>query len=96
MPTVDRKPRRRIHSTRTPDFRSEREAREAAAEVRALPEGPDRDAASRELRPRLERWVNASWSAPKPNDPEWHAGILRAYISARFLPPLRPSIALSD
>jgi hypothetical protein len=90
MPTVDRRPRRRIHTARTPDFRSEREAREAAAAVRSLPDGPDREAALRELRPRLERWVNASWAVPKQNDSEWHDGVLRAYISGRFLPPLRP------
>lgn len=91
MPTIDRRPRRRIHSARTPDFRSEREAREAAAAVRSLPDGPDRDAALRELRPRLERWVNASWASPKAGDAEWHASVLRAYVSGRFLPALPPS-----
>ncbi len=56
MPTLDRKPRRRLHSARTPDFETELQARAAAAECRALAE-PERTEAWRSLRPRLVRWI---------------------------------------
>lgn len=89
MPAIDRKPRRRLHSSRTPDFATEVEAREAAATVRALPEGsPEREHAWQALRPRLERWVQRICRTSIT--PE-HAGALaRIYITRPNLLSLLP------
>lgn len=88
MPTLDRKPRRRLNATRNADFSNEVEAREAAAAVRALPEGPEREQAWQALRPRLERWVQRICRTSIT--PE-HAGALaRIYITRPNLLSLLP------
>jgi hypothetical protein len=82
MPTVDRKPRRRIAGAR-PDFASEPEALSAADAVRALPTG-QREDAWRALLPRLRRWIEATWKLPS-NTADWLDAAARAYyLSGRF------------
>jgi hypothetical protein len=70
MPTVDRKPRRRLNSARVPDFTSERDAAIAADAVAALPDAERADA-WRELKPRICRWILTGWGTPKQQDDAW-------------------------
>lgn len=91
MPTLDRKPRRRL-SGATAGFTNEQDVRAAVDSVRALPE-PEREAAWRSMLPAVRRWVMAHWRTPKIGDAEWLDAAARAYyLSGRFramLPPRR-------
>jgi hypothetical protein len=82
MPTIDRRPRRRLHGA-TQDFSTETEACAAADAVRAMAE-PRRSQEWRTLLPRLRRWIVASWRVPKA-DPEWVDAAARSYyLVGRF------------
>jgi hypothetical protein len=77
MPTIDRRPRRRLRGEQA-DFASESDALAAADAVRGMPE-PKRSQEWRLLLPRMRRWIAESWRAPKGNDPEWIDAAARAY-----------------
>ena len=87
MPTIDRRPRRRLHSARNPDFTSEIEARAAAVECRALAE-PERTEACRSLRPRLVRWIVET--APTRVSAEQAEAISLVYLRRPELLPILP------
>lgn len=91
MPTLDRRPRRRLRSPeRGPEFANELDARAQAAEVGRMPAGPERDAALAAIRPKLERWIQAE--GRKAYGPDLLAALVRCYLfRPHFLPLLPPA-----
>lgn len=91
MPTIDRKPRRRIGGDARKAFTNERDARAAADAVCALPEAQHEEA-WRRLLPAIRRWIMQSWSAPVQHDDPWLDRVARAvYLDARHRVPLGPT-----
>ena len=92
MPTLDRRPRRRLHSATAPDFASAREVHAACSAARAL-HGAERDEAQRDLRPRIARWIMANWASPPKYDDAQLARITLMYLDgSRFLPVPRAGV----
>lgn len=95
MPTLDRRPRRRLRSPeRGPEFASELDARAQAVEVGRMPEGAERDAAFAAIRPRLERWIQAE--GRKTYAADLLTALVRCYVFRPHLLPLLPPKGLEQ